>query len=29
MLTGRLRAELYGASLESMTAVALGLLGER
>jgi len=26
---GKLRAELYGASIESMTAVALGLLSER
>ncbi len=26
---GKLRAELFGASIESMTAVALGLLGER
>jgi protein SCO1/2 len=26
---GKLRAELYGASIESMTAVAIGLLSER
>jgi hypothetical protein len=26
---GKLRAELFSASIESMTAVALALLGER